>query len=91
MWRGGRQTVQKVLEAWFAVSLREHKDLFTHTSRLTTHAKETQLLNQKRTLMLKLSHEAIHTNDTTEATQMFTFVDTDLLTSRHKPPTNDTV
>lgn len=54
VWRGGRQTVQKVLEAWFAVCLREHEDLFTHTRRLTTHAKETQLLNQKRTVMWKL-------------------------------------
>lgn len=56
VWRTGRQTVQKVLEAWFAVSLREHEDLRTHAGRLTTHAKETQLLNQKRMVMWKLSH-----------------------------------
>lgn len=36
-----------MLEAWFAVSLREHEDLVTHIGRLTIHAKETQILNQE--------------------------------------------
>lgn len=40
--------------------------------------------------MCKLSHQALHPDDTIEAAQMFTSVDTDLLTSRHKPPANDT-